>query len=92
MFCLMATRRTPSEHALHELEALHAADLERLLPKLGPLFSLGVILFAVWDHLIDPPCVARTLPLRAAAVLIGSLVCLPAAQRCSVTLRCAFLY
>jgi|GEM_PF-5860124 len=66
--------------------------MERLLPKLGPLFSLGVILFAVWDRLIDPPGVARPLPLRAAAVLIGLRVCLPAAQGCPVMLRCAFLY
>lgn len=32
----------------------HESDMDEILPTIGPLFSLLVLLFALWDYLIDP--------------------------------------
>ncbi len=79
----------PAERAMH---AQHDAELEQLLPVLGPLFGLGMVLFAVWDMLLDARLAEYTLLLRALAVLIGSAAYLPNALRWSVQRRCTLIY
>ncbi|MES2116063.1 MAG: GGDEF domain-containing protein [Pseudomonadota bacterium] len=74
------------------MHAQHDAELEQLLPVLGPLFGLGMVLFAVWDMLLDARLAEYTLLLRALAVLIGSAAYLPNALRWSVQRRCTLIY
>jgi diguanylate cyclase (GGDEF)-like protein len=79
----------PAERAMH---AQHDAELEQMLPVLGPLFGAGVLLFAVWDMLLDPLLARYTLALRALAVLAGSAAYFPNALRWSVERRCTHIY
>lgn len=55
------------------LAAQHGAEIQSLLPMLGPLFGLAVILFGAWDYLIDPTHAFTTLIVRMLFVAIGSL-------------------
>ncbi|MBA5637607.1 GGDEF domain-containing protein [Duganella sp. LX20W] len=79
----------PAERAMH---AQHDAELEQMLPVLGPLFGLGMLLFTVWDMLLDPHLARYTLALRALAVLAGSAAYFPNALRWSVEWRCTHIY
>lgn len=79
----------PAERAMH---AQHDAELEQMLPVLGPLFGLGMVLFSVWDLLLDPHLARYTLALRALAVLAGSAAYFPNALCWSVQRRCTHIY
>jgi diguanylate cyclase (GGDEF)-like protein len=79
----------PAERAMR---AQHDVELAQMLPVLGPLFGLGMVLFAVWDMLLDPPLARYTLALRALAVLIGGAAYFPNALCWSVERRCTHIY
>lgn len=75
-FNLSTLRALPDDDE-RELSAQHDANILQILPLLGPLFGLCIILFAVWDFLIDPLHAPTTLAVRAIFVLIGALAYLP---------------
>jgi len=79
----------PLERALC---AQHDAEIEQLLPVLGPLFGLAVILFNAWDHLIDPVNAWTTLAIRLLFVLLGSLAYLPTRLSWTPVQRCGYIY
>jgi len=56
-----------------ELVAQHDADIQQMLPLLGPLFGLGVILFNLWDYWVDPAHALTALAVRVGLVLAGSI-------------------
>jgi diguanylate cyclase (GGDEF)-like protein len=64
--------RTLSEQDESALADQHGAEIQALLPLLGPLFGMAVILFGVWDYLIDPAHAPLTLAIRVLFVLAGS--------------------
>jgi diguanylate cyclase (GGDEF)-like protein len=75
-----------------ELIAEHEAEIGDLLPMLGPLFGLGVILFSVWDFLIDSLHAPAALVLRIALVLLGSVAYGPPELRWTSSRRCGYIY
>jgi len=81
-----------SKQTERELIADHEAEIGVLLPVLGPLFGFGVILFSVWDLLIDPLYASTALLIRIGLVLLGSIAYLPTALRWTATQRCGYIY
>lgn len=75
-----------------ELALRQEAELQQLLPVLGPVFGLVIILFAGWDYLVDPAHASLTLGVRLACVVIGTLAYVPVPFSCSILQRCAFQY
>ncbi len=91
MFDFSSLRALP-EPAAHELSKQHDAELQHLLPLLGPVFGLVVLLFGAWDYWIDASHAWLTVPLRALCVLIGSLAYMPNRLNWSVAQRCVYVY
>ncbi|WP_395007094.1 GGDEF domain-containing protein [Undibacterium sp.] len=75
-----------------ELTAEHNTEIAALLPVLGPIFSLAVILFNLWDHLIDPAHAWVTLAVRCILVSIGALAYLPLFNSWPAIKRCSLIY
>ena len=75
-----------------ELTAQHDAEIRQLLPVLGPLFGLSVILFSVWDYLIDPVHAPTTLVVRVVFILLGSVAYLSTPLRWTLLQRCGYIY
>ncbi|MGZ5781466.1 MAG: hypothetical protein ACXWIN_10990, partial [Burkholderiaceae bacterium] len=63
--------RSLSKQDESALIAEHGAEIQLMLPMLGPLFGLAVILFGGWDYLIDPAHAPITLAIRVRVVVIG---------------------
>lgn len=80
------------ESAERELNAQHQQEIGQLLPLLGPAFGLVVILFNVWDHLIDPERAWSALLVRIALVLTGAIAYWPTRLSWSPITRCGFIY
>jgi diguanylate cyclase (GGDEF)-like protein len=79
--------RTLSGQDESALADQHGAEIQALLPLLGPLFGMAVILFGVWDYLIDPAHAPLTLAIRVLFVLAGS----PAYTHTSAIILCEYL-
>jgi diguanylate cyclase (GGDEF)-like protein len=75
-----------------EAEKEHEAEILLLLPLLGPLFGLAVLLYGVWDYLIDATHIANTMSVRAILVLLGSAAYFPNRLNWSVLQRCVLIY
>lgn len=75
-----------------EFQAQHDAYLVQLLPWLGPAFGMGVLLFSVWDYLIDPAHAVLTMFFRAVCVLAGAPAYLPLTLRWKPNWRFAYLF
>jgi len=84
--------RALPEPAERELILQHEADVERLLPLLGPLFGLAVVLFSVWDYMIDPAHAPAALLARAALVLLGAPAYFSTKLPWTATQRCGYIY
>lgn len=80
------------ESAERELSAQHQLEIQQLLPLLGPAFGLVVILFNVWDHLIDPERAWSALAVRVALVLVGAIAYWPTRLSWNPITRCGFIY
>lgn len=90
-FNLSRLRSLP-ESAERELSAQHQLEIRQLLPVLGPAFGLVVILFNVWDHLIDPEHAWSALLVRSSLVLVGAIAYWPTRLSWSPIARCGFIY
>jgi diguanylate cyclase (GGDEF)-like protein len=75
-FALSLLRPLPEE-AERELAAQHDSEIGQLLPMMGPLFGLGVLLFSVWDSMIDPQHAWLALAVRLLLVLAGAVAYFP---------------
>jgi diguanylate cyclase (GGDEF)-like protein len=78
--------------AEREFTAKLDAELMQLLPTLGPLSGFVVLMFNVWDWLIDPVHAGLTLAVRAALVLIGAPAYLRTRLPWTPTQRCGYIY
>jgi diguanylate cyclase (GGDEF)-like protein len=72
--------------------ARHDDEIARLLPLLGPIFGLTVVLFGVWDLLIDPARAGLTFAIRLALAGAGAVAYFPNRLQWNLTLRCGFIY
>lgn len=88
----LSTLRALPEQANRELNAQHTREIQQLLPVLGPLFGLVVILFNIWDHMIDPNHAWDTLGIRVLLVLLGSIAYFPTPLRWNPVSRCGYIY
>lgn len=88
----LARLRALPPQAEADMLAQHDAELEKLLPLLGPLFGLGVVLFSAWDFLIAPADAGLTLLVRCLCVLAGSIAYLPNRLQWNVQRRCGHIY
>lgn len=84
--------RSLSEQDESALIAEHGSEIQLMLPMLGPLFGLAVILFGVWDYLIDPVHAPTTLMVRVLLVAIGSLGYWPTPWHWTPVQRCGYIY
>jgi diguanylate cyclase (GGDEF)-like protein len=86
----------PSQKRAHSLKPAlleqHERDILGLLPRLGPLFGLGVLAFAAWDWFIDPEHAPLTLLIRALLVALGAIAYRSGPLRWSAEQRCGFIY
>lgn len=92
MFFDLSALRSLPEQAERELRVQHDLEIRQLLPVLGPLFGLGVILFNVWDHLIDPEHAWYALAVRVSFVLAGAVAYLPGRLPWSPVQRFGYIY
>ena len=81
-----------TQHEQSTLNAEHHREIESVLPVLGPIFSLGVLLFYFWDHMIDPERASITLVIRIILVGIGALAYLLTLSSWSAIDRCSLIY
>jgi diguanylate cyclase (GGDEF)-like protein len=72
--------------------AQHNAAVTRMLPVLGPCFGLSILLFVVWDYLIDPGEVVHTFLVRLALVGLGAAAYGATPLRWTPLQRCGFVY
>jgi len=86
-----ATTQCPDQVS-RELDQRHARQLQHLFPILGPLFSLAIVLFSIWDFWHDAANAATALVIRCLLVGIGSLAYLPCSARFEPLYRAGFLY
>jgi len=70
----------------------HDEEVFNLIPILAPLFGLAVLLFSVWDFLIDPAHAWLAFIVRLVLVMAGSVAYLPTRLRWSPIQRCGFIY
>ncbi len=91
LFNLSSLRPLPSNEE-RELTQQHLQEIGQLLPLLGSGFGLAIILFDVWDHLIDPSQALFTLMIRVSLVLLGSIAYFPTRLSWSAIERCGFIY
>jgi diguanylate cyclase (GGDEF)-like protein len=75
-----------------EVERNHDAEIAQLLPLLGPLCGLAVLLYGVWDYLIDSSEFVYTLGIRSAMVLLGSTAYFPNSMQLTPWQRCRLFY
>lgn len=72
--------------------AQHDAAVTLMLPVLGPCFGVSILLFAVWDYLIDPGQVVNTFLMRLALVGLGAAAYVATPLRWTPLQRCGFVY
>lgn len=84
--------RSLAERDECELCSQHEAAIAELLPLIGPLFGIGVILFNVWDRLIDPAHALTSLTVRFTLVLIGAAAYFSSGIPWTPMQRFAFIY
>ncbi|MDQ1812339.1 GGDEF domain-containing protein [Massilia sp. CCM 9210] len=70
----------------------HQAAVALMLPVLGPCFGLSILLFTVWDYLLDPGRVVSTFLVRLALVGLGAIAYVATALRWTPLQRCGFVY
>jgi diguanylate cyclase (GGDEF)-like protein len=75
-----------------ELVAQHGLEIQRILPLLGPLFGLGIILFSLWDHWVDPAHAWAAFAVRAGFVLAGSIAYPPTRLPWNAVQRWGYIY
>lgn len=80
------------DHFFHEMDARHGRQLLHLFPVLGPLFSLSILMFSVWDFWRDAANAADALLVRAVLVGVGALAYLPCCARLAPRYRAGFVY
>ena len=80
------------DHVFRELDARHARQLLHLFPLLGPLFSLSILMFSVWDFWRDAGNAGTALLVRALLVGLGALAYCPCTVRVDPLYRVGFLY
>jgi diguanylate cyclase (GGDEF)-like protein len=74
------------------LSAQLDADLEELLPLVGPLFGAAVLLFTAWDALLDSASAWQTLLVRLLCVAAGALAYWRGPLSLTATQRCGWIY
>jgi diguanylate cyclase (GGDEF)-like protein len=72
--------------------AQHNAAVALMLPLLGPCFGLAILLFAVWDYLIDPGQVVNTFLVRLVLVGLGATAYAATPLRWTPLQRCGVVY
>lgn len=72
--------------------AQHEAMVASLLPVLGPVFGVAIVLFSVWDYLIDPGRAGQTMLLRLLLAGLGATAYFSTPLRWTPTQRCAVVY
>jgi diguanylate cyclase (GGDEF)-like protein len=72
--------------------AQHNAAVALMLPVLGPCFGLSILLFTVWDYLIDPSQVGDTFLVRLALVGLGACAYVATSMRWTPVQRCGLVY
>lgn len=75
-----------------ELTEQHNQEILHLLPFLGPLFGFAVVLFHVWDHLIDPTQAKYALAVRLSLVALGAIAYFQTRLTWNALQRCGFVY
>lgn len=75
-----------------ELTHQHNLEIQQLLPLLGPIFGLAIIMFHVWDYLIDPSQAWLALTVRLGLVCLGAIAYFPTPLSWSAIERCGFIY
>lgn len=78
--------------AQQELDVRQERYLLRVLPVLGPLFSLVVLLFSLWDFWCDPAAAPRALAIRLVLVAVGALGYLPVSAHIAPHWRAGLVY
>lgn len=71
---------------------LHNGAVALMLPVLGPCFGLSILLFAVWDYLIDPVQAVNTFLVRLALVGLGATAYGATPVRWTPPQRCGVVY
>lgn len=84
--------RTLSGQDEAALAAQHGAEIQALLPLLGPLFGVAVISFGVWDYVIDSTHALLTLAIRVLFVLAGSAGYWQTRFHWTPVQRCGYIY
>ena len=80
------------DHFFREMDARHGRQLQYLFPVLGPLFSLSILMFSVWDYWRDAAHAADGMLVRALLVGAGALAYLPGSARIAPRYRVGFVY
>ena len=70
----------------------HEADVEQLLPIVGPALGALMIIFGLRDYLIDPDHAFQSFLLRVGAVAVASIAFRHTSLRWSPTQRAGFIY
>lgn len=81
-----------SDQVGYALDARHAQQLLRLLPVIGPLFSLAILLFSVWDFWRDAANAGVALAMRVLLVGLGALSYLPVSAALQPLTRAGLLF
>lgn len=84
--------RSLSKSDEDELAAQHTVEIRELLPILGPTFGLVVLLFNIWDHLVDPDHAGTTLLVRIVLVALGSIAYFDTRLSWTAIERCGLIY
>lgn len=74
------------------LRRRHEADVEQLLPIMGPTLGFLMIVFALRDYLVDPASIQQTLLLRLGCVALAAIAFCRTALPWSATQRAGFIY
>ena len=80
------------DQVFRELNGRHARQLLFLFPVLGPLFSLSILMFSVWDFWRDAAHASDALIVRALLVGAGALAYCPCCARIKPLHRAGFVY
>jgi diguanylate cyclase (GGDEF)-like protein len=92
IFSKFATLKSLPDATEREMTARHDHELGQLLPILGPIFGLVVILFHVWDHLIDADHAQAALLVRLTLVALGATAYFATRLPWNNIQRCGFIY
>jgi len=74
------------------LHARAEGDLRHLLPRVGPALAAILIVYTVWDFLLDPAHVLQSALTRAAFAALAALAFWPVVPNCSAHLRAAWAH